>query len=193
MENKRMQTTEKVIGEAAFYIKPFAAFTAANISGDLAAILTPMLSAFAPLLIKSLGDGNAAENSMEANGAEESTNIMDMNVDKLMPSMVDAFSTLSGNKMERILKKLLTDNGNISVECYATEGRVRVLDYTLANEIFCGDLQDMFVLCFEVIKINFSGFFKKLAGRYGGLQEAIHRMIPTTGNMENSTQVSSAN
>ena len=38
---KQMEVTEKQIGESTFYIKPFPAFTAVNISGELAAILSP--------------------------------------------------------------------------------------------------------------------------------------------------------
>lgn len=186
MENKRMQTTEKVIGEATFYIKPFAAFTAANISGDLAGILMPMIGSLVPVLANGLGKKDEEGNPVDLKNFDtESFDIMDLDFEQAMPSMVNAFSSLDGQKMERILKKLLTDNGNISVECYATEGRVRVLDYTLANEIFCGDLQDMFILCFEVIKINFSGFFKKLAGQYGGLRKDTPKMTPTTETSEN--------
>ena len=41
---RRMQTIEKVIGENTFYIRPFGAFAAANISGELAALLSPILA-----------------------------------------------------------------------------------------------------------------------------------------------------
>ena len=46
---RRMQTIEKVIGENTFYIRPFGAFAAANISGELAALLSPILAGIAPL------------------------------------------------------------------------------------------------------------------------------------------------
>ena len=45
---RRMQTIEKVIGENTFYIRPFGAFAAANISGELAALLSPILAGIAP-------------------------------------------------------------------------------------------------------------------------------------------------
>ncbi|MBQ4121647.1 MAG: hypothetical protein IJD35_06500, partial [Clostridia bacterium] len=47
---KQMEVTEKKIGESTFYIKPFPAFVSANISGELAALITPMLSGLAPLV-----------------------------------------------------------------------------------------------------------------------------------------------
>lgn len=59
------------------------------------------------------------------------------------------------------MKKLLIDNKNVSVESEATDGQVKVLDYDIANEVFCGDVQDMYILCFEVIRLNFKGFSRK--------------------------------
>ena len=44
----------------------------------------------------------------------------------------------------------------------------------LADEVFCGEIQDMFLLCFHVIKLNFNGFFKRLgtrSGKEGGAEE----------------------
>lgn len=45
---------------------------------------------------------------------------------------------------------------------YGEKETVR-LDSDLADELFCGDVQDLFVLCFHVIRLNFNGFFKKLS------------------------------
>mgnify|MGYP006918803675 FL=1 len=52
------------------------------------------------------------------------------------------------------------------------------------NDIFAGDLQDMFMLAVEVIKVNFNGFFKKLADRSGAAKS-----IPkaTTNGLASST------
>ena len=36
---KQMEVTEKKIGDNTFYIKPFPAFVAVNISGDLASVV----------------------------------------------------------------------------------------------------------------------------------------------------------
>ena len=47
---KQMEVTEKQIGESTFYIKPFPAFTAVNISGELAAILSRCWAALLPWL-----------------------------------------------------------------------------------------------------------------------------------------------
>jgi len=161
---KMLEVTEKQIGANIFYLKPFPAFTAANISGELAAILAPILSGLAPLFTSNDSQG------------------LDTNMEDAAPMLGNAFSGLSGDKFERFMKKLLIDYKNISVENPET-GRVELLTYDLANEVFCGDVQDMYMLCFEVIKLNFSGFFKKLGPQYGGLKDRFQQMVaPSTAN-----------
>lgn len=167
---KQMQTVEKVIGENTFYIKPFPAFIAANISGDLSSLIAPLIGCIAVV----------------AGGKDEQEiDIMNIEVEKTLPYITSAFSSLSGEKFERLMKKLLTDSRNISVEGNATEGKIMVLDNDLANEVFCGEVQDMYVLCFEVIKINYNGFFKKLGTQYGNLLETLQK-VPSSNYMENS-------
>ena len=53
----RLRQTEpkkETIGDYNFYIKPFPAMVAANLTGDLASLLTPVLAALLPLV----GNGN---------------------------------------------------------------------------------------------------------------------------------------
>ena len=164
---KRMEVTEKQIGENTFYLRPFPAFTAANISGDLASLITPMISGLAPVF---------AGKSMDQ--------VMTMEMEDAMPAFSDAFSALSGDKVERMMKKLLVDHENISVDIPET-GKTAVLNLDLANEVFCGDVQDMFLLCFEVIKINFSGFFRKLGAQFGDLRGLMKMGSPSTESTEN--------
>ena len=136
---KRTETTMKAIGDNTFYIRPFPAFTAANISGELVKMLSPVIGAIASAI------------GVSGSPKEAAAGVMDMDIDEVAP-------------------KLLIDNRNVSVEGDCTEGKTVVLTYDLANEVFCTDIQDMFVLCIEVIKVNFSGFFSKIAGQFGSLQ-----------------------
>ena len=148
---RRMQTIEKVIGENTFYIRPFGAFAAANISGELAALLSPILAGIAPLFGGlDTGDG----------GSDAAANPLDMDIEEAMPAISSALSTISGDKVERMMRRLLIDQQNISVQGEDTDGNTVILDKDLADEVFCGELQDMFILCYEVIKLNFKGFFK---------------------------------
>lgn len=66
------------------------------------------------------------------------------------------------------MKKLLVNSKNISYEGIDDE-KPQLLTYDALNEIFCGNVQDMFVLAFKVIKLNYSGFFGKLTSRFGSL------------------------
>ena len=176
MTIKQLKVTEKVIGDAKFYIRPFPAFTAANISGDLAAVLTPMLGALASLIGEKADEESAKQ--------KKPVNVLDIEVEDAVPALSQAFSGLSGDKFERLMKKLLVDHQNISVEAEATEGRVTIMNYDIANEVFCGDVQDMYILCWEVIKINFQGFFKKIGAQFGGLQGVLQKMTPTSPDTE---------
>ena len=152
MALKQMEVTKKKIGDNTFYIKPFPAFTAANISGDLAAVLTPLLGAAASVT----GKNKAGE---------------EVSDEAAVSALGSAMSGLSGDQVEKLLRKLLTDYRNISVEAEATDWNVKPLTFDLANEIFCGSIEDMLTLCIEVIKLNYGGFFGKLGIRFGDLTE----------------------
>lgn len=160
MALKQMETTKVRVGENHFYIKPFPAFKAANLTGELASVLSPLLAAVAPLVG---GDG----------GIE---NIMDMDVEKVGEKMAEGMMgniNISGDKIEALMRKLLL-GGNIVIEYEDDEGETQQekLDKDLADEVFCGNVQDMFVLCVHVIKLNFNGFFGKIASLSGkGKQE----------------------
>ena len=51
---KQQEAVRESIGDYNFYIRPFPALTAANMTGDLAGLVTPMLGALAPLVGKQL-------------------------------------------------------------------------------------------------------------------------------------------
>jgi hypothetical protein len=144
--------SEKVIGENKFYIRPFAAYTATNLSGELASVITPIIASIAPLI---------------ANGAQnDDVSLLDIDAETAAPALARGFSALSGDKIENLMKKLLTKYKNITVEL--DDGSdAQILTDDLVNEVFCGEAQDMFVLAFEVIKVNFSGFFKKIGNQFG--------------------------
>lgn len=178
MKMKQMKTVEKKIGNCTFYLKPFPAFVAANISGDLATMLLPILGAMAPTIAVAAQKGGN-ENIMD-------TKMEDLDIDSAVPVLSKAMTGLTGAQVERFMKKLLIENRNVSVESREDEIELQVLDMDLANEIFCGDLQDMYILCYEVLKLNFSGFFKNLGTRFGAQISAL-MTEPSTVNTENLT------
>lgn len=147
---KQMEPTKEKVGGYNFYIKPFAAFKAANLTGELASVLAPLLGALAPLV-----------------SDQKEGSLMDVDAAQAADALSNC-TNISGDKMEKLMQKLLL-GGHIVVELPDEEGELKaeVLDMDIANEIFCGEVQDMFVLCFHVIKLNFNGFFKKIAGLSG--------------------------
>lgn len=166
---KQLETREVMVNGNHFYIKPFPAFKAANMSAELAALVAPLLTGFAPLASKAGGD----------------TGLLDIDIEDAIPSITNAFSTLSGDRLEAILKHLLIAGENVS---YEPEGeKVRLLTEDLANEIFCEEVQDMFILAFEVIRTNYNGFFKKLGNQFGSAIEGLNaKVTPSLQNMANS-------
>ncbi len=150
MALKRMEPKMERVGGHKFYIKPFSAFKAANLTGELASVLSPLLSAIAPLLSDGGSDGS------------EGKSLMDVDVDKAADAMKGC--NISGDKLERLMKKLLL-GGHIVVEMPDEDGGIepQPLDMDLADELFCGEVHEMFILCFYVIKMNYNGFFEKFA------------------------------
>jgi hypothetical protein len=177
---KQLESREVTVGENIFYIRPLPAFKAANLSGELAALVLPLVTGLTSLI----PTGTTAENM--GNG------LFDIDVKDAGPAISAAFSSLSGDKIEAILKHLLIAGKNISVEVPGE--RVQILTEDLANEVFCEDVQDMFILAFEVIRTNYNGFFKKLGGRFGPVVEALKQTVtPSQTSTESSTSAASAN
>lgn len=177
---KQLDSREVTVGENIFYIRPLPAFKAANLSGELAALVLPLVTGLTSLIPA----GTSAENM--GNG------LFDIDVKDAGPAISAAFSSLSGDKIEAILKHLLIAGKNISVEVPGE--RVQILTEDLANEVFCEDVQDMFILAFEVIRTNYNGFFKKLGGRFGPVVEALKQTVtPSQTSTESSTSAASAN
>ena len=156
MALKQIEPTKETVGGYNFYIKPFAAFKAANLTGELASVLAPLLGALAPLV-----------------SDQKEGSLMDVDAAQAAEALSNC-TNISGDKMEKLMQKLLL-GGHIVVELPDEEGEFKPerLDMDIANEIFCGEVQDMFILCFHVIKLNFNGFFKKIAGLSGKAGSAI--------------------
>ena len=152
---KQLESRRVTIGENTFYIRPLPAFKAANMSGELASLVLPILTGLAPL----------------AGAAGEDTSLLDIDFDKAAPTISQAFTSLSGDKLEAVLKHLLISGKNISIEMPGEKAQLLTED--LANEVFCEDVQEMFMLAFEVVRSNYNGFFKKLGDLFGPLMEGL--------------------
>ena len=143
MALKQMEAQKVNIGDNTFYIKPFPAFKAANITGDLASVLSPLIGVIAPLV----GNGD----------------LMDVDVNKAAEALSGS-TAINGDKLESLMSQLLLGE-NIVIEYEDDDGKTHQekLNRDLSDEVFFGNVQDMFVLCVYVIKLNFNGFFERLA------------------------------
>ena len=150
--------SERVLGENLYFVRPFPAFVSANLSGELSTIVIPILSSVLPLV----------------GGKDNLDNLLDIDVEVAAPALASGLSSLSGDKIEGLLKKLLVKYKNISVQLEG-ENEAQLLTEDMANDLFCGDAQDLFILAFDVIKANFSGFFKKLGGQFGSLLKGLQK------------------
>ena len=170
---KRQTPTTKTIGDYNYYIYPFGALIASRLTGDLVALVTPMLGAAAPLIGKQLD--------------AESGNLFDMKVEELDPALSGAFASLTGEKVESLMRQLLIDHKNVYFEGVGDE-KPQLLTAEDLNEIFCMDLQDMYLLAWEVLKLNFQGFFKKLSTQSGDLGTLVEKVTKAkSGGTENLT------
>lgn len=151
---KNADPKEFTIGNYRFYVHPFGAFKAANLTGDLAALFVPMIGALAPLI-------GQAETKEEG--------LLDIDVDTAIPEMTKSFRTFTGDQVEAILKKLLIKNRNVAVEEIGSEEEdgPEWLTEDIANTVFCGEVQEMYILAYHVIQTNYNGFFGRLAGLFG--------------------------
>lgn len=158
---KQLESRTATIGNNVFYIRPLPAFKAANMSGELAALILPLMTGLAPLVA----------------GANTDKSLLDIDLEKAAPTIGEAFSSVSGDKLEAILKHLLIADKNISVEIPDSE-KAQLLTEDFANELFCEEVQDMFLLAFEVIRTNYNGFFKKLGTQFGPAMETLTIKVP---------------
>lgn len=160
MKLRQTEPMVETVGEYKFYITPFPAFKAANLSGELASVLAPLFGALVPLVDKEKGENGESFGLGDIDAADAA-------------EAISGCAGISGDKLEQLMKKLLL-GGHISMEFENEDGEIEQerLDMDLANEIFCGEIQDMFILCFHVIKMNFNGFFKRIAGQSGKAKSA---------------------
>lgn len=162
--SRRMEAKEVKLNGINFLIYPFGAFTAANLSGEFTGMLLPAAGALAPLL-----------------GGDKKLSLDD-NVMEAAPQIASAFSAVNGDKVEGLLKKLLCSKNIV------LRDKGEYLTEEMADEIFCAEIQDMYILAFYVLKENFGGFFEKAATLFGKLE-----MEQEERGIQSSTGISTLN
>lgn len=153
---KQQDATEVVVNDNHYFIRPFPAFRAANISGEVIKVIIPIIGSVLPFVTAN-GDVSA----------------LDADLATIAPEITKAFESLSGDAVEKLLRNLLIKGNNIAVDI---NGETKPLTEDLVNELFCGEVQDMYILAFHVIKINYGGFFGKLGTQSGKVAELAKKL-----------------
>lgn len=153
---KQQDATEVVVNDNHYFIRPFPAFRAANISGEVIKVIIPIIGSVLPFVTAN-GDASA----------------LDADLATIAPEITKAFESLSGDAVEKLLRNLLIKGNNIAVDI---NGETKPLTEDLVNELFCGEVQDMYILAFHVIKINYGGFFGKLGTQSGKVAELAKKL-----------------
>ena len=168
MKMKRMEMRDITVGEYQFKVRPFGAKDATYIFGDVAAIILPILGT-----VSVASDDKDAVNMEMFDG-------MDMDKD----SLVKALARINGNALSKLVSELLLDHSNIRV-LDPEKNTYGVMGEDDFDEIFCQYLAGMLNLCAEVIRLNFSGFFKDASTLFGGLIKV--RRAGSSNSTESST------
>ncbi|MBE6725093.1 MAG: hypothetical protein E7576_07890 [Ruminococcaceae bacterium] len=171
---KRTESTQFDIGEYSFYVTPFPAMKSAGIAADVAKVIGPALGGFISLV-----GGNGTE---EANADNLLAGI---DSQKAVSVIGEALSSLNGDEMERIISRLLLDNNNVSVSGPYTDFKAVRMNREAFDEVFCCEAQNIFVLCWDVINLNYKSFFKNIALQFGNQTESTESL--TTSAMESLT------
>lgn len=171
---KQFDPISKTIGSNEYKIYPFPAFKAANLSGELIKTVAPAISVFTAMFADKTVQDIADTAVQDLDGAAISS----------------AFANLDGNVVERLLKQLLITNRNIVIVNNDYPDGAWLTE-EIANETFCMNVQDMYILAYNVIKTNYSGFFKKPISQSGDAAKV--SAAATSANTGNLTYINFAN
>lgn len=179
---KQMNPKRVVIGEYEFAIYPFGAFVSATISGDLTRYVGPVIAGLLPLM------GDAQQGDLNDPDHDFLQDIMKKDLSEVVPILMMAVQQIDGQILQKLLKELLVDYKNISVQYRDEKGEVKMeqLTFENANDIFTQSLDGMIQLAIEVCKVNFSDFFSRLGLRFGSQRAIMDQQ--TQSSMDTSTQ-----
>lgn len=165
---KMIQPVEKQIGKYKFYIYPLPAFTAARLSTEVIGLLSPLAGGIAGAFKNSGNDGDGDDST-------EKKNLLDMDVSEAAPYIAGSFSSLSADKVERLIRALLL-GGQVAVR-EENSPDAEYLTEDKCNEVFRGNIQNMFLLAFYVLKENYGDFFENIGNQSGSVTEAVKKIV----------------
>ena len=149
------------IGSNVFHIAKFEPIKAMINLGGIQKIISPVI-------------GNALGGAKGINGVLDKDIANANDLKDLLPMLKGLFfglgENLDGDKINKLLKILL-DAEYISVDDPISGNTVK-LNQSMINTVFMGDygdLPDMMILAYEVVKVNYASFFTRLSTQFGSL------------------------
>jgi hypothetical protein len=164
MKARLNEVTKIDVGDLMFHARKFRALTAARISSDVIALVSPLLGGAGPLL-----DAWGGSDADSENGSNDVA-LLDQDFGAFLPALSGGLAQLDGRRVEAVLKELLIDEGCISYEGDA-------LTQSVLDELFCGDLMGLLKLALEIIKLNFGSLFTMLGFQSGSRADTTASLI----------------
>ena len=162
MKIKDRLAAEETIGEYKFYIRYFGAWTAQRIGLKFKDVFTKAAAVAAPEIAEAMKN-------------LDSENAFDLEVNSdLIPALIKILGEMDIKTLEELTQEVIIKHKNVAfVHEDHTGKEPEPLTYEKADQIFSGDLQDMYILIACVIKANYRNFLDRLVTQYGGLLETI--------------------
>lgn len=154
MYNAMMNKTEVQISGTSFFIAPFPVFVSVRITAMLTKVLSPVLGG----LVALLGSGNNEEGTSESDAMEEAA--------AAIPTFTDAMSSLNPYDFEKLMRELLITSRTIVWKNDQQPDGEILIEESL-NALMAGNSQDVYILAYHVLKVNFKGFFEKFKSLSG--------------------------
>lgn len=155
------QVHEYIQGDSVFYIRPLDPFLSVNLLGDLTKTLSPIA-----------GKASAAAVGGDKGKGKQSIFDTELNAASIEGIFTAIAENVDGAKIESLIKRILNEQ-YVSVRLPGQEA-VRLTREVIA-ELFTGNAQDMLMLAFEVLKVNYGGFTKLFRSLSGNVPDLLKR------------------
>lgn len=139
----RLQTADNVV----FHVQCFDPFTALRVLGDLQRVLAPIVGSM-------VGSANATN--------VETINILSKSISNICKGLHDY---VDGDTLVKLVEMLVREDYiSVSIE----GGSPKRLSKDLVNLVFNGNPAGVLELAYEVVKVNYGGFFTIFKTLFGG-------------------------
>lgn len=146
----RTEIKLKTVNDVVFHVQCFDPFTALRVLGDLQRVLSPIVGSM-------VGSANATD--------VESINILSKSIGNICKGLHEY---VDGDTLVKLIEMLVREDYiSVSIE----GGTPKRLSKDLVNLVFNGNPGGVLELAYEVVKVNYGGFFTIFKTLFGG-QEA---------------------